>query len=244
MMQINSADQRSISGSESKSIHFHDQRSVVHHSHDQRLMQVNVGVDPQQVATREAEIMSQAHAAVSEAREQTQRVMIRADSEVRALREVVHDTKSKASSSLQEAQSRVIQAESHAHSIESQAHRLVEEIQKDHQREVLNLQTVANNAYAESQQLLANERDRNQELLQMIESQAHMLESQRKAQDELAMQVSSLQNELVRVRHSSMPSSSQPLEQNGTVNVAEMMQSIDALRKEVKALITEALKAR
>ncbi len=236
MMQINTADQRSISGSESKSSHFHDQRSVVHRSHDQRLMQVNVGVDPQQVATREAEIMSQAHAAVSEAREQTQRVMSQADSEVRALREVVHDTKSKASSSLQEAQSRVIQAESHAHSVESQAHRLVEEIQKDHQREVLNLQTVANNAYAESQQLLANERDRNQELLQMIESQAHMLESQRKAQDESAMQVSSLQNELVRVRHSSMPSSSQPLEQNGTVNMAEIMQSIEALRKEVKAL--------
>ena len=39
------ADQRPVSGSESKSIHFHDQRPAVHHSHDQRLAQVCVGVD-------------------------------------------------------------------------------------------------------------------------------------------------------------------------------------------------------
>ena len=111
----------------------------------------------------------------------------------------------------------------------------MEEIQKDHQREVFSLQAIAENAFAESRQQLAIERDRNQELLQMIESQEQMLESQRKAQDNLALQVSPLQRELVKVRHSTMSSPSQPIEFNGTRNVTEMMQSIDALRKEAQA---------
>ena len=102
------------------------------------------------------------------------------------------------------------------------------EIQKHHQREVFSLQAIAQNVFAESRQQLAIERDRNQELLQMIESQEQMLEPQRKAQDNLALQVSPLQRELVKVCHSTMSSPSQPIEFNGTRNVTEMMQSIDA----------------
>ena len=79
-------------------MHLHDQRSVTHaqdqsntavYLHDQRTLQMNMGVPADQVIARESELMSQAHAAVSAARTETQVIMSHAESEVRALQEQV-----------------------------------------------------------------------------------------------------------------------------------------------------------
>ena len=65
-------------------LHMHDERSVRHtvaryqdqrmfvHHQDQRSAQVNVGVDPNAVIAREAQIMSEAHAALHAARSQVE----------------------------------------------------------------------------------------------------------------------------------------------------------------------------
>ena len=82
VLQVNQ-DQRSV-------VHHHehhpqvnqDQRSFVH-AQDQRVLQVNVGVAPDHAMYREAHIISQAHAAVNEARTQSAQVQQQAQDHVR-----------------------------------------------------------------------------------------------------------------------------------------------------------------
>lgn len=97
--------------SETSSVHLQDQRSITQ-NFDQRSVQLlSVGVDPGQVVAREAEILQQAHAAVSEARGQTQRVMSQAESEVRALQSHVQTVQGEAQSSIHEARTQVTEAQ-------------------------------------------------------------------------------------------------------------------------------------
>ena len=88
----------------------------------------SAGVDPGQVAARETVIMNQAHAAVSQARGEIQRVISQAETEVRALQSQMQIVQAQAQSSLDEARSQVTEAQARAHSIESRASVSVREI--------------------------------------------------------------------------------------------------------------------
>ena len=86
VLQVNQ-DQRSV-------VHQHEHHSQVNqdqrsfsHNQDQRVLQVTVGVSPEHVIEREANIISQAHAAVNEARSQSA-------SEVTAMRNQVSEVQS------------------------------------------------------------------------------------------------------------------------------------------------------
>jgi len=98
-------------------------------------MQVNVGVDPELVVAREAEIMSQAHAAVNAARSQL-------ESETSAFRDQVV--------SIQH------EAQSHTQSVEFSAGEMVSQMQTQHAKELEHVKRVANEAHgAASEQLIA-----------------------------------------------------------------------------------------
>ena len=219
-------------------MHLHDQRSVTHaqdqsntavYLHDQRTLQMNMGVPADQVIARESELMSQAHAAVSAARTETQVIMSHAESEVRALQEQVQVVQG-------EAQSRVLEAHAHVQSVESQASRLVDEMQRTHKEEVEKLQDIAQRAYAEAQQQLSVSEDRNRQLLEMIDRQAKLLETQKKDQVALASQVAMLQNELTLLQHSAVPQTPQSYIHNGAVDAQELLKVMGSLKEEVKRL--------
>ena len=70
VLQVNQ-DQRSV-------VHRHEHNSQVNqdqrsftHNQDQRVLQLNVGVSPEHVIEREANVISQAHAAINEVRSQS-----------------------------------------------------------------------------------------------------------------------------------------------------------------------------
>ena len=228
-------DQRSMTEhhSETSSVHLQDQRSITQ-NFDQRSVQLlSVGVDPGQVVVREAEILQQAHAAVSEARGQTQRVMSQAESEVRALQSHVQTVQGEAQSSIHEARTQVTEAQAKVQSIESRASVLMAEMQANHRKEIVELQDVAQRAYSDSQQQLRVAEERNRELLEMIDSQNRALVSQRKEQKGLSAQLAALQNEVTMLRHSAC-TPSQVQDQNGAVNQTELLSVIESLRQEIR----------
>ena len=207
---------------DSRELHVHDQRSVHHnmlndhrsthqtvvHQHDQRALQVNVGVDPDQVIAREAQIMSEAHAALNIAH-----------SQVESIRHEAH---------------------SHAQGVEHRATMLVGELQVAHQKELEQVQDVAQKAFCEtqkafddSQQRLQVSEARNRELAEMLESQSKLLESQRQEHQALMGQVAMLQSEITMLRHSSATPSMPVQDQNGAVNMRELMNMVSSLKEEV-----------
>ena len=228
-------DQRSMTEhhSETSSVHLQDQRSITQ-NFDQRSVQLlSVGVDPGQVVAREAEILQQAHAAVSEARGQTQRVMSQAESEVRALQSHAQTVQGEAQSSIHEARTQVTEAQAKVQSIESRASVLMAEMQANHRKEIVELQDVAQRAYSDSQQQLRVAEERKCELLEMIDSQNRALVSQRKEQKGLSAQLAALQNEVTMLRHSAC-TPSQVQDQNGAVNQTELLSVIESLRQEIR----------
>lgn len=198
-------DQRSLE------VHNYDQRSVSStrqelHQCDQRAVQVNVGVDPEQVIAREAEILSQAHAAVNAARSQCQ-------SETSAMR------------------NQVDQAVSHSHNVEARASELVNDMQVKHQRELDHVQQVANEAFRASQEQLHQALADNHQLMEQLKTQGQQLQSQRNEQQELRSVITGLQEQVRSLR-----SSPQPFNQNGAGHDPELIQVITQLRNEVRML--------
>ena len=99
-------------------------------------MQVNVGVDPELVVAREAEIMSQAHAAVNAARSEL-------ESETSAFRDQVVYLFS-------------MKPQSHTQSVELSAGEMVSQMQAQHAKELEHVKHVAIEAHgAASGQLIA-----------------------------------------------------------------------------------------
>jgi len=132
---------------------------------DQRSMQVNIGVDPEQVVAvaREAEIMSQAHAAVNAARSQL-------GSETSAILNQV--------ASIQH------EAQSHTQSVEFRAGEIVSQMQTQHARELDHVKHVANEARATSEQLTAL-KIRNELLMKQLQEQQQQLVLHKEEQKQL-----------------------------------------------------------
>ena len=156
VLQVNQ-DQRSV-------VHHHEHQSQVNqeqrsfvHVQDQRVLQVNVGVAPDHAMDRETHIISQAHAAVNEARTQSVEVQQQTQDHVRNI-EI-------------QTQVSVEGANARALAVESRAHDLLTEFQTKHQSEINQLQNVANESHHESQQRLLKTRAENQRLLDWIQDQ-------------------------------------------------------------------------
>ena len=106
---------------------------------------------------REAHIISQAHAAVNEARTQSVEVQQQTQDHVRNI-EI-------------QTQVSVEGANARALAVKSRAHDLLTEFQTRHQSEINQLQNVANESHHESQQRLLKTRAENQRLLDWIQDQ-------------------------------------------------------------------------
>ena len=112
---------------------------------------MNVGVSPEHVIEREVIIMSQAHAAVNEARSQSANEVNSMRSQIEVVQQQVQ---SHARDVELQAQVSVEGANARAQAIELRAHDLVSELQTGHQLEINHLQNVANESHHESQQRL------------------------------------------------------------------------------------------
>ena len=192
-MQVNQ-DQRAVTHQhEHHSQVNQDQRSFTHNQ-DQRVLQVTLGVSPEHVIEREATIISQAHAAVREARCQSA-------SEITAMRNQVSEVHH--------------QAQSHVHSIERRAHDLIQDLQLKHQSEMDQMQAVANDAHRISQEQLNQAMNENASLMQTIHDQSVQLRFQKDEQREMRSVIQGLQEQVDLLR------TSQPQPQNGAVNDRE-----------------------
>ena len=114
------------------------------------------------------------------------------------------------------------------------------ELQARHQKELAQVQDVAQQALQEaqraineSQQRLQVSEARDRELTGMIESQSNFLESQRQEHQALMSQVAMLQNEITLLRHPSAPPTVQTQDQNSAVHMQEPMNMVNSLREEV-----------
>ena len=107
-----------------------------------------------------------------------------------------------------------------------------------HKRELTEVQSIANEAYQNSQQQLQVVMVQNNALSAQLESQSRMLEPQQSQQQELLTTVRKLQSELTLLKHQNM-TSTPVLADNGTglqeVQV-QMLQMMHELSKEVQAL--------
>lgn len=135
------------------------------------------------------------------------------------------------------------EAQAHSQGVEHRATLIVNELQANHQKELAQVQDVAQHAFneaqqamLESQQRLQMSENRNRELTSMIESQAQLLESQKEEHQALMSQVAMLQNEITTLRHSSIPQTVQTQDQNGAVHMQGLMKMVSTLRNEVEIM--------
>ena len=141
----------------------YDQRSI---NVDQR--QLHVGITP--------EVMSQANAVVSAAREQVYQIQSQAQTEVNQAQMQLKVTVHHAESIVHEVQSK---AQSEIASVESQASGLMSQLEERHRREMEEVQMVAQRVhddYQSSQHQLGLAQDRVNELLGIVSNQADQLE--------------------------------------------------------------------
>ena len=127
----------------------------------------------------------------------------------------------------------------HAKGVEVRANQLLEQMRDVHKRELSEVQTVANQAYQNSQQQLQTMMDENSVLNERLESQSKLLETQQNQQQELLTTVRKLQSELTSLRHQNVASTPPVVVDNGT-GVQEiqmqMLQMMQDLSKEVQML--------
>lgn len=222
-------DQRSVH--QHLSHHEVDQRSVHQHLHqplhDQRLMQVQVGVDPEAVIQRFQEAERQTQTVISEARSEISNTQRVAD-------QTVHNV-------VLEARSHISEAQAQAQSTETKAQAYVNELKAKHQKELEEVQRVAQRVhddYQASQNQLGIANDKINELLHTIGRQSEDLERQRKEQSGLTQQVLELQHQVTLIRQSASPSPVQ--KQNATViDMSPVMKEVQSLRNELSLLRKE-----
>ena len=210
VLQVNQ-DQRSV-------VHRHEHNSQVNqdqrsftHNQDQRVLQLNVGVSPEHVIEREANVISQAHAAINEVRSQSAQ-------EVDAMRNHVASVHQ--------------QVQVHTMNVERHANDLLSDLQVRHQDEIAQLQSIANVAHQESQHRYDMVQAENQQLLERIRIQEEQLRTQRDEQKELRSVIRSLQDQVGLLR--SQPNASSP--QNGAVDQHDLMQVMLQLQNDVRNL--------
>lgn len=218
----------------------YDQRSI---NVDQR--QLHVGITP--------EVMSQANAVVSAAREQVYQIQSQAQTEVSQAQmqlqamvhhaeSIVHEVQSKAQSEIasvqSQAQASVRKAHSIAHSVESQASGLMSQLEERHRREMEEVQIVAQRVhddYQSSQHQLGLAQDRVNELLGIVSNQADQLEHQRKEHTGLTQMVLDLQHQVTLLRQSTSTPPAQ--DQNATViDMSPIMREVQSLRNELSLM--------
>ena len=108
-----------------------------------------------------------------------------------------------------------------------------------HKCELSEVQTVANQAYQNSQQQLQAMMAENGVLNERLESQSRLLESQQNQQQELLTTVLNLQSELTSLKHQDLASTPPVIVENGTgiqEMQMQMFQMMQDLSKEVQML--------
>ena len=200
----------------------YDQRSI---NVDQR--QLHVGITP--------EVMSQANAVVSAAREQVYQIQSQAQTEVNQAQMQLKATVHHAESIVHEVQSK---AQSEIASVESQASGLMSQLEERHRREMEEVQMVAQRVhddYQSSQHQLGLAQDRVNELLGIVSNQADQLEHQRKEHTGLTQMVLDLQHQVTLLRQSTSTPPAQ--DQNATgIDMSPIMREVQSLRNELSLM--------
>ena len=217
-------DQRSLQQSSTTNMMYNDQRSLH--------QQVNIGIDPSVAASA----IAHAQAVESQA---TQRV----DEIQREASQYAQHVEQQALQHVKgvevQAQHALEAADSHAKEVEMRANQLLEQMRGAHKRELSEVQTVANQAYQNSQQQLQAMMAENSVLNERLESQSKLLETQQSQQQELLTTVRKLQYELTSLKHQDVPSTPPVVVDNGT-DIQEiqrqMVQMMHDLSKEVQTL--------
>ena len=177
--------------------------------YDQRSIHIQVGVDPEQVIQHVQSVESQAQSMVRDAVTGVHETPHKAESVVHEARvqaqSVVYDTQLRAQRVYDEAHSAVHQARSHASTAEERASALIQEMNARHQSELTRAQDVANQRQYQAQVRSQESDAQIQKLMVVVESQSQALETQRVRNEELSAHVAALQNEVVMLRHSSVP---------------------------------------
>ena len=217
-------DQRSLQQSSTTNVMYNDQRSLH--------QQVNIGMDPNVAASA----IAHAQAVESQA---TQRV----DEIQREASQYAQHVEQQALQHVKgvevQAQHAVEAAGLHAKEVEIRANQLVEEMRGAHKRELSEVQTVANQAYQNSQQQLQAMMAENSVLNERLETQSKLLETQQSQQQELLTTVRKLQSELTSIEHQNVPSTPTAVTDNGTDIQdiqRQMVQMMRDLSKEVQTL--------
>ena len=205
--------------------------------YDQRSIHIQVGVDPDQVIQHVQSVESQAQSMVRDAVARVHETQHRAESVVHETQvqaqNVVHDTQLRAQRIHDEAHSAVHQARSYASTVEERANALIQEMNARHQSELTRAQDVANQLQYQAH-VRSEEADAQlQKLMAVVESQNQALETQRVRNEELSAHIAALQNEVVMLRHSSVPVAPSQ-DPNGAVNQEELNIVVDSLRREIR----------
>ena len=145
---------------------------------------------------------------------------------------------SEALSVVQESQREAQQAQNEARSVEHRAYGVVEEIKERHRQELGMVQDVAQEAVASSQQSLAQAEEKIKQVLGIIDQQSRQLETQRVRQEELSLQLATLQSQATMMCHSTPPVVLSQDQNGAGINVAELMATVNDLRREVKEAIS------
>ena len=215
-------DQRSLQQSSTTNV-MYDQRSL--------RQQVNVGMDPNVAASA----IAHAYAVESQA---TQRV----DEIQREASQYTQQVEQQALQHVQgieaQAQNAVEAADSHAKGVEIRANQLLEQMRDAHKRELSEVQTVANQAYQNSQQQLHTMMAENSVLNERLESQSKLLETQQSQQQELLTTVRKLQSELTSLKHQNVASDPVVLDNGAGIQdiQMQMLQMMQDLSQEVQVL--------
>ena len=217
-------DQRSLQQSSTTNVMYNDQRSLH--------QQVNIGMDPNVAASA----IAHAQAVESQA---TQRV----DEIQREASQYAQHVEQQALQHVKgvevQAQHALEAADSHAKEVEVRANQLLEQMRGAHKRELSEVQTVANQAYQNSQQQLQAMMAEKSVLNERLESQSKLLETQQSQQQELLTTVRKLQSELTSLKHQNVPSTPTVVTDNGTDIQdiqRQMVQMMHDLSKEVQTL--------
>ena len=234
------ADQGLVSGlsddemEDSPRVHVH---ATQQNLYDQRSVHIQVGVDPDQVIQHVQSVESQAQSMVRDAVTRVHETQHRAERVVHEARvqaqNVVHDTQLRAQRVYDEAHNAVHQARSHASTVEERANALIQEMNARHQSELTRVQDVANQLQYQAHVRSQESDAQLQKLMAVVESQNQALETQRVRNEELSAHVAALQNEVVMLRHSSVPVAPSQ-DPNGAVNQEELRIVIDSLRREIR----------
>lgn len=201
---------------------------------DHRTINVAVGADPQRVLEHVRSVESQAHSVVLQTQLQAQHAVHETRSTAQQLvhdvqhqaAEVVHNTR-------REAEHAIVQAKSQSASVEERASQLIREMTQRHHDELTQAQDAANQVQLQAHARIQSQDAHMTQLMAVVESQKDALDRQRVHNDQLTAQVAALQNEVVMLRHSSVPVANAQ-DQNGAVNVEELMVVVDSLRREIR----------